>query len=440
MTFQHPTDDQVARPFWRALLWLSFLAPFFFITYLGSLEIVSWRSHVPVLVFEWERHIPFLAWTVVPYWSIDLLYGLSLFLCVTRFELDRLGLRLLSAQVIAVTIFIIAPLKLTSTIPADTGIFAFFFAALEDMVGKPFNLAPSLHIALLVILWVHYARHIPKRWHIPMHIWAGLIGISVLTANQHHFFDVPTGAALGLFCLWLWPETGRSPLASAKLASNPKRWRLASFYAIGAALSAIAAIGFGGWFLWLLWPTLSLTMVASAYAFLGTITFQKDETGEMSFAAKWLLEPYLLGVKLNAAIWTRGLPATAEFAPGISIGPRPRRPKAGTTIVDMCAELPGRSNGKDWIAHSTLDLIVPEPETIARAALSVELAHKSGSPVQICCALGFSRSASVAVAWLVRYGGYASVDDAIMHLQRARPQIVIHNAHRTAIEAAVRTL
>lgn len=171
------------RPFWRALLWLGFLAPFFFITYLGSLEIVSWREHVPVLVYEWERHIPFLAWTVVPYWSIDLLYGLSLFLCLTRFELDRLGLRLLSAQVISVTIFVIAPLKRTSTVPADTGVFSFLFAALEDMVGKPFNLAPSLHIALLVILWVHFARHIPKRWHIPMHLWASLIGVSVLTTN-----------------------------------------------------------------------------------------------------------------------------------------------------------------------------------------------------------------------------------------------------------------
>ena len=430
------TVGETTRPVWRALVWLGFLAPFFFITYLGSLEIVSWREHVPVLLFEWERHIPFLAWTVVPYWSIDLFYGLSLFLSLTRFELDRLGLRLLSAQMIAVTIFVVAPLKLTSTIPADTGMFAFFFGALEDIVGKPFNLAPSLHIALLVILWVHYARHIPKRWHIPLHIWASLIGVSVLTANQHHFFDVPTGAALGLFCLWLWPEGGRSPLASAKFTSDPKRWRLASFYMVGATLCALVAISFGGWFLWLLWPTLSLIMVAFAYAALDTAAFQKDEIGEMSLAAKWLYEPYLLGVKLNAAIWTRGLPATNEFAPGLSIGPRPRHPSAGSVIIDMCAELPGRGNGKDWISHSTLDLIVPEPVTIARAALSVETARKSGSPVQICCALGFSRSASVAVAWLVRYGGYASVDDAVTHLRRVRPQIVIHNAQRIAIKEA----
>ena len=243
--------------------------------------------------------------------------------------------------------------------------------------------------------------------------------------------------ALGLLCLWLWPESGRNPLVSAQFTSDPKRWRLASVYAVGAALCTLVAIAFGGWFLWLLWPTLSLTMVAAAYAVLGTVAFQKDETGEMSLAAKWLFEPYLLGAKLNAKIWTRGLPAISEFAPGLSIGPRPRHPKTGTVIIDMCAELPGRGNGKDWVSHSTLDLITPEPETIAQAVLSVETARKGGSPVQICCALGFSRSASVAAAWLVRYGGYASVDDAVTHLRRVRPQIVINYAQRSAIEAAV---
>ena len=112
------------RPWGLATLWLILVGGFFFVSYLGSLELVALRDDVPVLVFEWERHIPFLAWTIVPYWSIDLFYALAFFLCLTRAELFGLVRRLLSAQVIAVTIFLIAPLKLTSTIPADTGIFA----------------------------------------------------------------------------------------------------------------------------------------------------------------------------------------------------------------------------------------------------------------------------------------------------------------------------
>jgi membrane-associated phospholipid phosphatase len=45
-----------------------------------------------------------------------------------------------------------------------------------------------------------------KRWRWLVHIWAFLIGVSVLTAYQHHFVDVPTGALLGVACLRIWPD------------------------------------------------------------------------------------------------------------------------------------------------------------------------------------------------------------------------------------------
>ena len=54
---------------------------------------------------------------------------------------------------------------------------------------KPFNQAPSLHIALLVILWAIYARHMPRWARIGLHVWAILVGVSVLTTFQHHFID-----------------------------------------------------------------------------------------------------------------------------------------------------------------------------------------------------------------------------------------------------------
>lgn len=172
------------RPCKQSFLWLAFLVPFFFSTYLGSLEIVSWRDHVPDIVFNWERHILFLAWTIIPYWSIDGLYGIALFLSPTRDELWTLGLRLLTARVIARIIFVDAPLRLTSVIPADIGAFEYFDGALGEVITKPFDMAPSLHIGLLVILWTAYARCLPRRWHWLVHIWSVLIGLSVMMAFQ----------------------------------------------------------------------------------------------------------------------------------------------------------------------------------------------------------------------------------------------------------------
>jgi len=54
-----------------------------------------------------------------------------------------------------------------------------------------------------LILWVCFARHVPRPALRPLHGWFLLIGASVLTTWQHQFIDVPTGAWLGFFTLWL---------------------------------------------------------------------------------------------------------------------------------------------------------------------------------------------------------------------------------------------
>src|SRR5690349_14572946 len=79
--------DLRSRPWKAAFAWLAFLTPFFFLTYRFANVAAGMRQHVPSVVFGWERYIPFVPWTIVPYWSTDLLYGLSLFMCTTRREL-----------------------------------------------------------------------------------------------------------------------------------------------------------------------------------------------------------------------------------------------------------------------------------------------------------------------------------------------------------------
>jgi len=115
--------SEAPHPWRRALAWLAFLGPFFFATYAFANWTASLHTAVPSIVFDWERHIPFLPWTIVPYWIIDALYGISLFLCASKRELDTHALRLLTAQVVAVACFIAFSHRFTFAHPPADGVF-----------------------------------------------------------------------------------------------------------------------------------------------------------------------------------------------------------------------------------------------------------------------------------------------------------------------------
>ncbi|WP_312786526.1 phosphatase PAP2 family protein, partial [Stenotrophomonas indicatrix] len=306
-TLAATASSSEARPWRRALLWLALLGPFFFASYGFANWMAGRHAQLPVMAFAWETRIPFVPWTIVPYWSIDLFYAISFFLCRRRLELDRHALRLLSAQVIAVACFLLWPLRFSFERPEIGGVFGWLFDVLLGF-DKPFNQAPSLHIVLLIVLWVKFAQYLHGVWRLVLHVWALLIGISVLTTFQHHFIDIPTGLLAGWLCVWLWPEQGTPPLRAWQAAGDPKRWRLAALYVLGAGLLLVPVVMLRGTALWLLWPMVSLLLVSLAYAGLGTAVFQKRADGRLTMAARWLLAPYLAAAWINSRLWTRRAP------------------------------------------------------------------------------------------------------------------------------------
>ena len=441
-----PSPDPVGpaverRPWKRGAAWLCFLGPFFFATYGFATWVTAQRASVPVVVFEWERQIPFIAWTILPYWIIDLFYGISLALPATRAALDAHVRRLFTTQVIAVTCFLAFPLRFSFERAPVDGVFGVMFDALAAF-DKPFNQAPSLHIALLVLLWLVYARALPRALQWPLHALAALIGVSVLTTWQHHFIDVPTGLWLGWFCAWLFPDAGRAPLASAAFTADPVRRRLAFRYALGAI--GVAAVAIGGWgaWLWLLWGSGALALVASIYAGSGPHAFQKDQAGRMSLPARWLLAPYVLGARLNAWWWTRGMTPADRVVDGVLLGRLPSGRACARmridAVVDCTAELPFRAGAGPFAGRYAsvpmLDLVAPSPDAIERAVQAVDASRSLGT-VLVCCALGLSRSALAVAAWLLRTGQEEQVDAAIDRVRAARPGVVLSGAHRAALQA-----
>jgi protein-tyrosine phosphatase len=423
------------KPWGRALAWLLFLGPFFFSTYGFATWVTAQRSQVGAIVFDWEHAIPFLPWTIIPYWSIDFLFAHSLFTCTDRRELDTHGKRLATAQIIAVCCFLLFPLTFTFNRPVVDGAFGWFFAALS-LFDKPFNQAPSLHAALLVIVWAQYGRQVTGRaWRSFMHGWFALIGVSILTTWQHHFIDIATGALLGFFCMWLWPQDSPSPLASFGLTADPVRRRLARRYALGAIAATAAALALGGGGLWLLWATAALSLVTINYALVGPAGFQKHD-GRLAAAAVALLAPYLAGAYVNLRLRTRGHAPWSCVADDVWIGrlPRPGELESARfdAVVDLTCELPLDPDSRGYTNVPVLDLTIPDASTLAAAVNAIEQRRAAGR-VLVCCACGLSRSATAAAAWLVATGRAADAADAAARIRGVRRQVVLSDAHLAAI-------
>ncbi len=414
-------------PWRRALLWLLLLAPFFFASYGFATWLSARRAEVGVIVFAWEEQIPFLPWTIVPYWLIDLLYGLSLFLCATRRRLDTHAARLLLTQVLAVACFLAFPLRYSFVRSEVDGAFGWMFAALSSF-DQPFNQAPSLHIALLVILLAAYRCALPRAWHALLYALAGLIGVSVLTTWQHHFFDVPTGAWLACFVLWLLPDDARSLFQRAVLTRERRRLLVALSYMLAALAAGVLAIRLGGAGLWLLWPAASLTLVGLIYLLFDAAAFAKRADGSMPPAVRCLFAPYLVGAWLNSRWWTRGMPSADELVPGILLGRLPTKRELRqlriAAVVDLCAELPCATPGVPHAIVPLLDLITPSCDELEQAVGAIDEKRAAGT-LLVCCALGFARSAVVLAGWLLHSGLAVSPEEAARRVQTARPAVVL---------------
>ncbi|OCG48443.1 hypothetical protein A9G35_01655 [Gilliamella sp. Choc5-1] len=412
------------------LAWLVGLTVFFFTSYNFANELTAIRSDVGSLVFEWEHSIPLWPWTIIPYWSIDLMYGLAILLASSFSALKRLGFRLLSAQIICIFCFLIFPLKFSFERPPLGGFSGVLFAVLMGF-DKPFNQAPSLHITLLIILWQFYVNYLhSKLARYILHVWCFFIGVSVLTTWQHHFFDIPTGLWVGCFCIWLWPDNNLSPLKNRQLA---KHYVWAGIYFILFLLSLSLAVFFNGWWLWLLWLSGSLLLVCVNYLFIGAIGFQKQTNGRFNLATTILYLPYFMIMWINSRLWTfKNKPADLIYD-NVYLGQIPSNntlPKNSySSIVDLCAELPIGHVLGNYCSIPVLDMTPLTIEQCQQASKMIEQYHKQGN-VLVCCALGYSRSATAVIAWLLLTKRASSLDDAITKVKSSRHSVVITTKQR----------
>src|SRR5437762_4443310 len=201
----------------KALVVSAGLSILFLVVYGGCNWITSSRSDVGTFYFEWERGIPFVPFLILPYMSIDLFFIAAPFLCRTNEQLRVFSQRVTAAILVAGICFLLFPLRFAFPRPHSNG----WTGALFDWfraIDAPYNLFPSLHAALWLLLVDFYARRFRAFLFTGALIWLALVGLSPALTYQHHLIDILGGFALAGYCFYFFYESS----ARLPVTANPR--------------------------------------------------------------------------------------------------------------------------------------------------------------------------------------------------------------------------
>lgn len=157
---------------------------------------------------------------ILPYLSIDLFFVAAPFLLRTDRELKVFVGRIATAIIVAAIFFLTWPLRIAFARPHPAGWTGWLFDRFLDL-DAPYNLFPSLHAALWLLLLQVYRRHLHGVVLWLTMLWFGLIALSPLLTHQHHVIDIAGGLLLGFACSFFWSE--KVWPARTRVTKRPKR-------------------------------------------------------------------------------------------------------------------------------------------------------------------------------------------------------------------------
>jgi len=189
------------------------LSIFYLLYNLTTVYSVSLHTRYPSQIYNlatpFDSMIPFIPAMIVPYsWSL-VLFVVSFFLVRTSIQLSLLSYRLILATVFACLIFYFYPARFSfsRSIPDDWTQLGYQFLQLVD---KPFNQLPSLHVSYAMLLGVSLWDVVAskKRWGSAAYrlLLTGictLIALSTVLTYQHHLLDMFGGVVLAVLVMIL---------------------------------------------------------------------------------------------------------------------------------------------------------------------------------------------------------------------------------------------
>lgn len=153
------------------------------------------------LYASWELEIPLVPGFIWVYLSAYLCCLLPLFV-LNADQIKAFGRSFLKCILVAGSVFFLFPAKLgfprEHFVEGYDGIYQMLYK-----LDQPYNLIPSLHVGLTVVMVLTITTYVPHRglkW--ALHLWVILIICSVVLVHQHHLADVVTGFAVAWGCVW----------------------------------------------------------------------------------------------------------------------------------------------------------------------------------------------------------------------------------------------
>ena len=397
------------------LVWMVYLGIMFFLLYGSANHFAYLTAPHPVMVFDWEQHIPFIEASIVPYMASDLMFVLAFLLLYTRLELRILALRVFAIVTVSVICFVLFPLQFSFEKP-EIEQFTFLFTLLE--ADLPFNQAPSLHVSFAIVLYFSMREKIGSSWLKGLlALWFMLIIVSTLLVYQHHFIDVPTGALVGFLAVYFINKRKENRVLKAFM--TPRSLKMALYYLVGSIVFVFLAFNVSAFFLYVV---LSLFLVSVVYA------FGLHEMLSKYFLVHVLLLPYYIGNYLSWRYYQRKLSLMVEVKEGVYFGRFPSfkeygeiKEKGINSILNLAWEQTRIDKVNIFRKRlALLDQTIPNPRLLHEAVEFIEENKKEG--VFVHCALGLSRSVLVISAWLL-YLGHGR-DEVEEMMEKIRPDYV----------------
>ena len=350
------------------------------------------------VALAWDAHIPFLPWMVLPYASSGLFFCAAFFLVHSPDALRVLSQRLLLATGIAGAIFVLLPLQFGWPRPmVASPALAALYQGLE-LVDRPYNQLPSLHIAYCLLFWTSLCHRLTSPWaRVTLGGWLVLTATSTLFTYQHHLLDVAGGLLLGWVCIACIPPGRSEPFVGL-------------YYFVAACIALVL----GRYALPLcatLYLVLSLGLVSLAYTRRHQDFLHKQQ-GQFPWWVWCVYAPYLLGYRLTwlAVRWSgRHLPPVRRIGPQLWIGRRltdaeARLLPAGCSVIDLANELPetpalrAHQAPHHYQHFALLDIVPPPADTVQQIVAAVHRETDAGRPVYLHCAMGYRRCLQIANA------------------------------------------